>query len=158
MKGAAERVTKGDELGGKGEFKAAMEEYSVAINLNSHDKDPGFRRGVCHYPLKDYAKALADFDGLLKLETRHARGLAMKGECPYQLQQWSEAVTAFRKAFRRDESSRKGSGNTSRRPRRRQGTSSSTVSLCRAFPKTRALWERSNRRLHRFGGFHESPR
>ncbi|MBP7555606.1 MAG: tetratricopeptide repeat protein [Chitinophagaceae bacterium] len=66
-------IDKGVDLVNEGEFEAGIALYSKAIRQNSRIQLAYYNRGIAYTELKEYAKAIADFDRLLLLKTGGVR-------------------------------------------------------------------------------------
>jgi tetratricopeptide (TPR) repeat protein len=61
-----------------------------------------YRRGFCYIELKEYKKAIADFDTLLKLDETQEEAYKLRAECYANLGQNQRALDDFAKAIKHD--------------------------------------------------------
>jgi tetratricopeptide (TPR) repeat protein len=81
-----------------GQKEKSMENYSIAIKVDSTYADAYYGRGVCYYYLNDQDKSLQDYSKALKYlqrpELYFNRGLIYSNK-----KMWNEAITDFSKAI-----------------------------------------------------------
>jgi lipoprotein NlpI len=81
-----------------GQKEKSMENYSMAIKVDSTYADAHYGRGVCYYYLNDQDNALIDYTNALKYlqrpELYYNRGLIYSNK-----KMWNEAITDFSKAI-----------------------------------------------------------
>ncbi len=75
-------------------YNAMMEKYPSKINADSY-----IDRGGCYLCLKEYSKALSDFDKSIELESYHARAYYCRGLVYYELNEYTNALSEFSKAI-----------------------------------------------------------
>jgi tetratricopeptide (TPR) repeat protein len=84
------------------DWSNAMTEYTKTISFYKNDsasmKDLYYYRGRSYLGMKDYAKAMTDFDGILKLDPKNARGFWQKGNIYREQKKYKEALEYFNKA------------------------------------------------------------
>lgn len=67
------------------EFPAALKSYELAIAATPNESAPYYLRGHLLMEMKRYREAVADFDAILRLDSRDARALAYRAVCWEQL-------------------------------------------------------------------------
>lgn len=77
----------GNEQAAKGDFKQAIDLYTIAIGHNAQDKDAYNNRGLCYGSLGNHQQAIQNYDEALRIDpayedARFNRGLALRGERP----------------------------------------------------------------------------
>jgi hypothetical protein len=60
-------VKQGDESFEKKQYNAAINHYNQALKLNSKDADTYYKRGLAHYHLGSYEKAIADYTQVIQI-------------------------------------------------------------------------------------------
>lgn len=84
-----------------GNYKAAEQDYSAAIQL-SQDAQYYNSRAHCRFIMEDYAAALADYNHAVKLESDNAAYQTDLGDACQFVGKWEEAAKAYRAAVSAD--------------------------------------------------------
>ncbi|MDX2306484.1 MAG: tetratricopeptide repeat protein [Microscillaceae bacterium] len=82
-----------------GEFKEAIKYYSQAIQSFRNYKDAYFSRAKTFLLLQDSAKALKDFESLLKLDSNQARAHFYIGVMAYNASAFERSIQSFDRAI-----------------------------------------------------------
>lgn len=101
---AEEAKEKGNELFKKGDFSAAIQHYTEAINRNPDDPKLYSNRAACYTKLAAFDLGLKDCETCVKLDEKFVKGWIRKGKILQGMQQQSKAVTAYQKALELDPS------------------------------------------------------
>jgi tetratricopeptide (TPR) repeat protein len=67
------------------DYKAAIENYKKAIEINPHDSVPYYNRGNAKYQLQDYIGAAKDFSTAIRIDPRYASAYNNRANVKYQL-------------------------------------------------------------------------
>ena len=67
----------------KEDFKEASKIYEELINKNKENNDYKMGLGICYYQLKEYDKAIEQFDLILETEAENYDALYNKAICLY---------------------------------------------------------------------------
>ncbi len=89
----------GDECSAKGQYYAALINYTQALELYPYDADIYYKRGLVHYQLGIYEKAIADYTETLKINTNDADAYYNRGNAHCCLGDKQGAIADFQKAI-----------------------------------------------------------
>merc|ERR1712232_644852 len=92
------RRQKGNEMFRESDFMQAAAEYSVALQLDSHDDAILANRAQCWLKLGDYEKALTDSIRCTELNPQNPKGWFRKGICLHAMTRYIEAIPALLEA------------------------------------------------------------
>lgn len=96
-----ELLKRADEKTFEGDSKGAIVAATEAVNANPKDARGYYYRGRLYELEKDYAKALADFSEILKLDPRATPLYQRCGEINFRLGNFKESVKSFDKFLER---------------------------------------------------------
>jgi tetratricopeptide (TPR) repeat protein len=90
----------------KEKYVKAIDDFDQAIQLNMPSESlykVYLNRGMAHFFLTDFDLADADFDEVLKINSKSAAAYHGKGMIKYELREYDEAVLQFKKALNLEE-------------------------------------------------------
>jgi tetratricopeptide (TPR) repeat protein len=93
-------VKQGDECFEKREYEAAIKNYNAALQLNPHDAEVYYKRGLARYYLVDDEKAIADYNQAIKINPKHAKAYNKLGLARYELGDYEQAIEDYTQAIR----------------------------------------------------------
>ncbi len=80
----------------KGDFDAAVSDYTKAIELNPSAATALFGRGIAYFNKKSYDLAIADYNKLIELTPKNASAIAKRGDT-HRCQRWRQDRTRSRR-------------------------------------------------------------
>jgi tetratricopeptide (TPR) repeat protein len=86
----------------KGDYDAAITEYSKAIRLNPLDADAYRGRGEAYLRKGDYERAIADLDEAIRLNPRHSLAYGSRGAAYLNKRDYDRAIIDLNEAIRLD--------------------------------------------------------
>jgi tetratricopeptide (TPR) repeat protein len=93
-------VKQGDECFEKREYEAAIKNYNTALQLNPHDAEVYYKRGLARYYLVDDEKAIADYNQAIKINPKYAKAYNKLGLARYELGDYEQAIEDYTQAIR----------------------------------------------------------
>jgi tetratricopeptide (TPR) repeat protein len=79
-----------------GEDRQAIADYSDAIEIGSaYDRVAYTKRGISYYNLKDWQRALQDFERAIKLNSKNSEAYFYRAMTFYKLQDFARAIASF---------------------------------------------------------------
>ncbi|NJM76181.1 MAG: tetratricopeptide repeat protein [Acaryochloridaceae cyanobacterium RU_4_10] len=81
-----------------GDYREAIQDYTQAIQLNSHDADAYVGRGNVRSDLGDYRGAIQDYTQAIQLNPNHGLAYYNCGNAQYQSGDVQGAINNFHKA------------------------------------------------------------
>ncbi len=86
----------------KGDFDAAVGDYTKAIELNPAAATAFFGRGIAYFNKKSYDLAIADYNKLIELTPKNAAAIAKRGEAYEKNGNTEQAVADYKKVIELD--------------------------------------------------------
>ncbi|MCP3929946.1 MAG: tetratricopeptide repeat protein [Bacteroidetes bacterium] len=83
-----------------GNYYAATENYAVVTSLNPAHKKSWFNMGLANMHLKNYNKAIYNFEKVIRLEERDGDAFFQKANALFALEKYEEAVGCYTDALR----------------------------------------------------------
>jgi tetratricopeptide (TPR) repeat protein len=80
----------------KGNYYAAISDFSKVIDQKPSEPKPYYYRGICKYNLKDYANAIWDFTMAIECNQKFADAFYMRGMARVALKKRKEACEDFK--------------------------------------------------------------
>ncbi len=96
---AKKHLSQGMELEQQGQLQLAMDEYSLAIELDPTLALAFYQRGSAHAALEDYIQAVDDLDQVLALDPEHAEAFNLRGLACIKLEEFDRAIEDLNKAI-----------------------------------------------------------
>jgi tetratricopeptide (TPR) repeat protein len=93
-------VKQGDECFQKKEYEAAITNYSTALQLNPHDAEVYYKRGLARYYLVDDEKAIQDYSQAIKINPKYVKAYNKLGLARYELGDYEQAIEDYTQAIR----------------------------------------------------------
>ncbi|NEU76135.1 tetratricopeptide repeat protein [Hassallia byssoidea VB512170] len=93
-------VKQGDECFQKREYEAAIKNYNAALQLNPHDAEVYYKRGLARYYLVDDEKAIQDYNQAIKINPKYAKAYNQLGLARYELGDYEQAIEDYTQAIR----------------------------------------------------------
>ncbi len=94
-----EYLRQGDEIGMKGDYKAAISLYDKALLKNPNFKEAYIQRGLCYENLHNVNQAINDYETLLSLDTNNTTAYYYIGLCKYEQKKYSESIDYYNRAL-----------------------------------------------------------
>ena len=94
-----EYLRQGDEIGIKGDYKAAIALYDKAILKNPNFKEAYIQRGLCYENLHNVNQAINDYETLLSLDTNNTTAYYYIGLCKFEQKKYNEAIDYYNRAL-----------------------------------------------------------
>ncbi|MGI2907354.1 tetratricopeptide repeat protein [Tolypothrix sp. VBCCA 56010] len=92
-------VKQGDECFKKREYEAAINNYNAVLQLNPHDAEIYYKRGLARYYLVDDEKAIADYNQAIKINPKYAKAYHKLGLARYELGDYEQAIEDYTQAI-----------------------------------------------------------
>lgn len=86
----------------KGDFDAAVSDYTIAIELNPSAATAFFGRGIAYFNKKSYDLAITDYNKLIELTPKNAAAIAKRGEAYEKNGNTEQAVADYKKVIELD--------------------------------------------------------
>lgn len=99
-----EALRAGSDALAEGDFDAAKEAFTGALNLDGESIDARLGLSSCHFETGDFDTARTLVDEVLDIESRNARALGLRGAIKYRQGNYSSARRDLERAIRYDES------------------------------------------------------
>jgi tetratricopeptide (TPR) repeat protein len=93
-------ANQGYECFQKGEYQAAITNYSQALQSQHNDADIYYKRGLSYYQLGDYEEAIADYSQAIQININDAKLYLNRGIARYQLANYELAIEDYTQALR----------------------------------------------------------
>jgi len=107
-----------EKLGGadvsKGDFDAAVSDYTKAIELNPSAATAFFGRGIAHFNKKSYDLAIGDYNKLVELTPKNVSAIAKRGEAYEKNGNTDQAVADYKKVIELDPANQAAKENVAR--------------------------------------------
>lgn len=96
-----------------GNYKAAIQDFTVALDTKSRRLTQGvnftrdevfYKRASAYVRLKEYRKAIADYDKILELDSTQARAYKLRGDCRRLLGEFQLSISDYNQAIENDKS------------------------------------------------------
>ncbi|MDW8158702.1 MAG: tetratricopeptide repeat protein [Bacteroidia bacterium] len=94
-------LNRGREYFEKGQYDFAIYDFEKALQDNA-ELEGYYWRGLCHYHLKNYKQALADFDTLLSKNPHFTQAYLQRGKIHIRFQNYNQALADLDKAAKLD--------------------------------------------------------
>jgi tetratricopeptide (TPR) repeat protein len=94
-----EALELGDRSFDQHQYDVAIKYYSAAIDFDSTQAHPYFKRGECHFQLEAYKDSLIDFKKAIELEPINPIILDRLANANFHLRNFDDAVAAMQKAI-----------------------------------------------------------
>ena len=99
---AEENRIKGNEAFEKGDFPAAVREYTEGLRRDPNNKSLYSNRCAAYIKLLDLNDALKDAEKCLQIDPNFVKGYARKGTIHHNLKEYHKALDAFDKGLKID--------------------------------------------------------
>jgi len=86
----------------QGNYRAALDDFTKVINVNSDNANAYIYRGLARYYLKDYQGAIFDYDKALKINPNYAIAYINRGLARRNLKDYQGAISDYDKALEID--------------------------------------------------------
>ncbi len=83
----------------KGDYDAAIRDYTKAIEIDPNNADTFSNRGAAYYTEKDYDTAIRDFDKAIELDSELARAFYNRGNAYADKKDYDTAIRDFNKVI-----------------------------------------------------------
>ncbi|WP_299460417.1 tetratricopeptide repeat protein [uncultured Microscilla sp.] len=84
-----------------GAYAQAIQDFTKAINLNSHSDDAYHYRGEAYFRVRRYVKALADFNKAIEIDPRQSSAsYHLRGLVKYNLKLYKQAIADYNQAIK----------------------------------------------------------
>jgi tetratricopeptide (TPR) repeat protein len=93
-------VNLGDKSFEQGESDTAIINYNQALQLNPHNAEVYYKRGMVRYHLGDYEGAIADYTQVIQINLNHTKAYNQRGLANYQLGDYQAAIDDYTQALR----------------------------------------------------------
>ncbi|OUL23694.1 tetratricopeptide repeat protein [Nostoc sp. 106C] len=93
-------VNLGDKSFEQGESDTAIINYNQALQLNPHNAEVYYKRGMVRYHLGDYEGAIADYTQVIQINLNHTKAYNQRGLARYQLGDYQAAIEDYTQALR----------------------------------------------------------
>ncbi|UKO98530.1 tetratricopeptide repeat protein [Nostoc sp. UHCC 0870] len=90
----------GDECFSKGEYAAAISNYSQALKLNMQNTELYYKRGLAYDQLGDYKKAIADYSQVININIDDAKAYHQRGLALSKLGAYEAAIDDYTQSIR----------------------------------------------------------
>ncbi|BAY07086.1 tetratricopeptide repeat protein [Calothrix sp. NIES-2098] len=90
----------GDKSFEQGESDTAIVNYNQALQLNPHNAEVYYKRGMVRYHLGDYEGAIADYTQVIQINLNHSKAYNQRGLARYQLGEYQAAIEDYTQAIR----------------------------------------------------------
>jgi len=91
--------TRGDQNAGKGEFGAAVADYSKSLEMKADNPIAYLGRGKAHFNLKSYELSVKDFDKALEINPKDSTAYLNRGVSYEKLGESKKAMDDYQKAI-----------------------------------------------------------
>ena len=75
-----------------------MYDYTQVIRIEPNNVDAYLKRGLCHYFLEEYQKAIADYTEVIRLDPSDARVYYHRGYALEEVSEYEKAIVDYTKA------------------------------------------------------------
>ena len=99
---AKKKLEEGKRFYKKQDYKAAIQAYNKAIELDGSLAPPWYGKGLVYDKLKDYEEAMSSFDKAIGLDGNDAPSWYEKGNVYTKLKDYKKALTFYNKAIELD--------------------------------------------------------
>ena len=96
---AEQRYNEGVKLSQQWRLREAIEQYDVAIRLDSQHADAYAARGAAYYGLSQFDKAIKDLNVAIRLNRKYAEAYAVRGSAYAWLGNSKQAIADWGKAI-----------------------------------------------------------
>ncbi|WP_158295783.1 tetratricopeptide repeat protein [Planktothrix agardhii] len=86
----------------RGNYRAALDDFTKVINVNSDNANAYIYRGLARSDLKDYQGAISDYDKALKIDPNNAIAYVNRGSVRIDLKDYQGAISDCDKALKID--------------------------------------------------------
>ncbi|MDZ7962040.1 MAG: tetratricopeptide repeat protein [Aulosira sp. DedQUE10] len=93
-------VNMGDKYFEQGESDTAIINYNQALQINPHNADIYYKRGMVRYHLGDYEGAIADYTQVIQINLNYTKAYNQRGLARYQLRDYQAAIEDYTQALR----------------------------------------------------------
>ena len=83
------------------DFKGALQDFTIAIQLNPDNSEPYYNRGLTRQGLGDFRGAMVDFNQTIKINPNHPFAYYDRGLLHAALGETQEAIADFEKVASR---------------------------------------------------------
>jgi tetratricopeptide (TPR) repeat protein len=92
FKPAGKAIRRGDTLAAEGDYAAAIEQYSIAIEYDPTSERAFYSRASIYRQMEDYPAALTDYDEALRLNAKSAPAYYHRGLTHVSLEDYEAAI------------------------------------------------------------------
>jgi protein O-mannosyl-transferase len=82
-----------------GDYSGALEDYNIAIGLNSRNAEVNNNRGLVKDHLKDFTGAIADYTKAIEFNSKYAEAFVGRGNAKNSLGDYKEAIKDYNNAI-----------------------------------------------------------
>src|ERR1700687_5079220 len=93
-------ISRGHAARTKGDFDAALEGYSAALEFVADDIDIIFFRGLTHFDAKNYQRAVADFTEVIRLAPKWPSGFIKRGHVHLAMNDVDSAIADYTESIK----------------------------------------------------------
>jgi len=99
FKSADDYLKEGHDIGLTGNYKAAIQSFTKAIQKNPKLKEAYIQRGLCFENIQEDSLAINDYEKLLRFDANNTIALYYLGLCKYRHNKFEQAIDFYNKAL-----------------------------------------------------------
>ncbi len=89
----------------KGEYAGAIQDYSLAIEMNPSYADAFYNRGLAKGQIKDYSGAIQDFSEAIRIDPTDYEAYNQRGKSKHNLEDYTDAIQDYTTSLQLDQRS-----------------------------------------------------